>query len=379
MRRSNRLLVLETVKNSGPISRADLSRMTGLTKSTISEIVSFFIKTGVLKEVGTKSSYGVGRRGILVDINSEDFLVIGYDIGTLNSRVILTNLRGEILRKKVFRTLQGEDNLVDQVGRKISEVAKDVWDKIVEIGFGISGMVDHKSGVVIHSPNLDLKEFPLLRILSKRIKKRMTIEHNVKLMMIAEREYGNAKGYSNVLLVNIGPGIGASFVSEGHLIRGSHNFSGEIGHISIVPDGELCRCGKKGCLETVSAAWGIVREYTKKIGETWSDIYGADKVAERAENGDKDALEVFQNAGKYLGKVLAYAANILDPEMILISGGLSNSWNLMESAFKAEFETNTIPPLKGKIKIVMSNLGEFSTALGASTIAIEDFVKSVCS
>ena len=379
MRKNNRLLVVKMIKDLGPISRADISRKTGLTKSTVSEIVSYFMDMGIVKEVGAKSRYGVGRKGILLDMDSNDHLIIGYDVGTINSRVILTNLKGEIIRKKRFKTTRGEKDLIVQIEKNILEIAGEDWERVVEIGFGVPGMVDRKTGTIIHSPNLGLKDFPFLKVISDEIKKRVVMEHNVKLMMIAEMVYGSARNHSNILLVNIGPGIGSSFVSEGHLVRGSRNFSGEIGHINVVPDGDVCRCGRRGCLETVSAAWGIVRQYEKRSGEKLQDIYGADEVAERARKGDEDAIEVFKDAGKYLGRVLAYTANILDPEIILIGGGLSKSWDLMSEELKREFEGNIIPPIQGKIDISISNLGEFSTAIGASTIAMEDFIRSLSS
>lgn len=377
MRKNNRLLVVKMIKDLGPISRADISRKTGLTKSTVSEIVSYFMDMGIVREVGAKSKYGVGRRGILLDMDSEEFLIIGYDVGTINSRVILTNLKGEIIKKKRFKTARGEKKIMGQIEKKIFEIAGEDWDKVVEIGFGVPGMVDYRTGMIIHSPNLGLKNFPFLKVIAEKIDKRVVMEHNVKLMMVAEMEYGSAKRYSNVLLINIGPGIGSSFVSEGHLVRGSRNFSGEIGHINVVPDGDVCRCGRRGCLETVSAAWGIVKQYEKRSGEKMEDIYGSDVVADRARSGDANAIEVFRDAGRYLGRVLAYTANILDPEAILIGGGLSKSWDLMEECLRSEFEKHVIPPLQGKIDISISDLGEYSTAMGASTIAVEDFIKSL--
>ncbi len=379
MRKSNRLLVVKMIKDLGPISRADISRKTGLTKSTVSEIVSYFMDMGIVKEVGAKSRYGIGRKGILLDMDSGDHLIVGYDVGTINSRVILTNLKGEIIREKRFKTTRGEKDLIEQIEKSILDIAREDWEKIVEIGFGVPGMVDHKTGMIIHSPNLGVRNFPFLNVISDVVKKRVVMEHNVKLMMIAEMVYGSAKNHSNVLLINIGPGIGSSFVSEGHLVRGSRNFSGEIGHITVVPDGDVCRCGRRGCLETVSAAWGIVRQYEKKSGEKLLDMYDANEVAKRAKNGDKNAIEVFRDAGKYLGRVLAYTANILDPEIILIGGGLSKSWDLMSEDLEIEFEENIIPPLQGNIDISISSLGEFSTAIGASTIAIDDFIISLSS
>ena len=377
MRRNNQLLVLKTIRKLGPISRADISRLTGLTKSTVSDIVSRFMNLGILKTLGAESRSGVGRKGILIDLNTEDFLVVGYDVGTIESRIVVTDMKGRILKKESFET--EKDRIIDQIVDEISSISNGIFDKIVEIGITAPGMVDPKRGIIVHSPNLGLMDFPILEILSKKLKKRLVLGHNVKAMMVAELEYGEAKGRSNVLFVNLGPGIGSSFTFDGRLVSGAHNFSGEIGHIGVVESGETCRCGKIGCLETVSAAWGIVRRYSRLSGEILQNDYDAKTVAERAKDGDETAKKVFKEAGKYLGKVLAWASNILDPELIIIGGGVSKSWDLMESSFRSEFEKELIPPLRGKIGISISKLGEFSTAIGASTIAQEDFLNSLCS
>ena len=377
MRKNNRLLVLKTIKKLGPISRADISRLTGLTKSTVSDIVSHFMKLGILKTVGAENRSGVGRKGILIDLNTEDFLVVGYDVGTIRSRIVVTDMKGRVVNKKSFET--EKSRIIDQIVEEISSISSGMFDQIVEIGITAPGMIDPKRGVIVHSPNLGLVDFPILEILSKRLKKRLILGHNVKAMMIAELEYGEAKGRSNVLFVNIGPGIGSSFAFDGRLVSGAHNFSGEIGHIGVVEDGEKCRCGKTGCLETVAAAWGIVRRYSRLSGKVLENEYDAKTVAERAKEGDEIAKKVFEEAGKYLGKVLAWTSNILDPELIIIGGGVSRSWDLMEGSFRSEFERELIPPLKGKIEISISKLGEFSTAIGASSIAQEDFLNSLCS
>ncbi len=378
MKYRNRRLVLNLIRRFGPISRADIARLTDLTKSTVSEITLFLLEKGVIKNVGVESKKGVGRRGILLDLNSKEFLVLGYDVGTLFSRVILTDLEGRILRKSRFDTRRGE-NLTAQIRDSVERIAEGLWDKVVGIGVGVPGMVDHETGFVIHSPNLSLKDFPMLERLKDFFPdKEIILDHNVKLMMIAEMEHGYAKDHENVLLVNLGPGIGSVFTSGGKLVRGAHNFTGEIGHISVVENGDVCSCGKRGCLETVAAAWGIVKRYERLSGRGVEGDFNTVEIASRARSGDEVALRVFEEAGEYLGKVIAQAVNIIDPEIVLISGGLSEAWDLMESAFERSFNEEIIVPLRGKIRVLRSKLGDLSTALGAATLAIDRFLDRVC-
>ncbi len=375
MRRGNILLILEVVKKFGPLSRADISRRTGLTKSTVSEIVSFLLERGLIKETGVSEKSGAGRKGILVDLNDE-ILVIGYDVGTIYSKVVLSDVKGRVLRKKVFKT-QKDGEITDQIEREVLEIAEGVWNRVVEVGFGFPGMVDHSGGRIVHSPNLDLRDFDFSGVFSRIFpKKRVTVDHNVKLMMIAESEYGDLEGAANVLLINMGPGVGAAFMMDGRLVRGFHNFSGEIGHLGVVERGYRCKCGKVGCLETVAAAWGIVERYEEISGKRIDDPYDSEEVARRARDGDETALKVFETAGRYLGKAVALAVNILDPELVLLSGGLSRSWDLMERGFIEEFDENVIIPLRDKVRIKVSRLGDFSTAIGAVSVAIDDFLKS---
>ncbi len=377
MRCSNVKLVLDVIRKSGSISRAEISRITGITKSTVSEIISFLQEKNIIIDVGIESSSKYGRKGILVDINSSEFLVVGYDIGTIWSRIVITDLNGEILRRKRFKT--SEERLIDQIKDNVRDISSGLWEKIIGLGFSVPGMVDYKKGVIIHSPNLDLVNYPFINKVKKLFPgKKVLLDHNLKMMLLAEVEHGSGKGHKNVLVLNIGPGIGSAFTVDGKVARGTHNFSGEIGHITVDPNGDKCSCGKIGCLETVSSAWGIVRRYNSMSKDKVEGRFNSEEVAKRAKEGDNIAIKTFEDAGYYLGVVVAGEVNTVDPEIIIISGGLSNTWDLMEKSFIKAFESNVIRALKGKVKFALSKLGEYSTALGVATLTIEDFFNNVC-
>jgi len=375
VKHNNKQLVLSTVLHHGPLSRADISRITGLTRSTVSQIVNELIEEDLVEETSQKEeSKGPGRRGILLKGNSQKFFVIGYDVGTLTSRVILLNINGRVVKKISFPTLRDKERLLNQIKEaiyKIIELSSKDIRFVRAIGMAFPGLVNDREGFVAFSPNLkSFFDVSIRNFLEQEFGVPVVIENNTKVMALAEKRFGKAKKASNIIVLNLGPGIGAGIVVNNELVRGKSSFAGEIGHIPVLDNGDMCSCGNRGCLESVASTKAIVRQYNKYSESKIDDLFNSEAVANRAKNGDEIALKVLKEAGKYIGKAIAICVNLFNPEMVVVSGGLSKSWDLIKQEIVDSYHQYVLKAPERDVEITVSNLGDELTAIGSAYLAL---------
>lgn len=240
--------------------------------------------------------------------------------------------------------------------------------ELESVGVTIPGLADER--VWIYAPFSGIQNFPIVDALETCFHKPIFIENDVNACAIAEGMLGACRDVRDFIWLTISNGIGGGVVLDGKIYRGAGGFSGEFGHICVVEDGELCGCGKRGCLEAECAGPGISRYYAK-ISPT-HEVLSSAEIAQRAQAGEDAAKKTFFREGSILGFVLANAANILNPAKIILGGGVIRSWDLFYPSLEAEFQKNIFRRANSEISIVPTALGYEAALLGAAALTINE-------
>ncbi len=363
----NRNLILRLIYERGSISRQEISRLIGLTPATVTNITGELLEKGFITELSNfREKSSAGRKAVPLAINPTAGYVIGVDIRPKIVRMSISDLLGRLSNIESFPYNSNRDELIETLVEKLQVLTED--RDILGIGIGVPGLVDSSSGEVKISPNLGWKNLNLSGPIEKSLRIPVTVENNVRVMALGERWFGKGKKSDNFILVYVSLGVGSGIVISGKIYKGINNSAGEIGHTVVSEDGELCNCGKKGCLETFASARAIVKNFKGTSLDEDSDI---DEIKSAIEKGDKRAIEIVNRAGYYLGVGISNLVNILDPEMIILAGrvirlGKTLLFPMRESLESRLFSTN-------KIRIEISELGKEIGLYGASALALEKF------
>ncbi|HEX6481012.1 MAG TPA: ROK family protein [Ktedonobacteraceae bacterium] len=303
---------------------------------------------------------------------NEDELVIGIDVGGTEFKGAVLDRQGHIYKKerRSAQRVKGPEAVINGIldfAYGLSQVTRDMArdKRVVGAGIAVPGLVDEKNGVALLSVNLGWKDVPLSSLLEDRLGMRAVVGHDVRTASIAEGLIGAARGSENYLLVTLGTGIGAAVVLHGLPYLGVHGAAGEFGHIVVRPDGPTCSCGRRGCLETLSSASAVVQRYRDQAHAT-SDITTRD-VAERVKEGDELAGQIWGEAVEALGIGLANYITLLDPERVVIGGGMADAGQMLFEPLKAvlarEVCFEPVPP------VLPAALGNDAGYLGAALSA----------
>ena len=311
--------------------------------------------------------------------------LIGVDIGGTKISVPLGNQNGQISGKTIFPTRHRQ-----QVKHSISEIQSSISHlleahridgrSLIGIGVGVPGPMDSRRGVIERSPNLPgWNGLPLKSILERRFKTRVVVDNDANAAALGEAYFGLGRKVSDFIYVTVSTGIGSGIVASGKLIKGANGGAGEIGHMTVVPNGNRCNCGKRGCLEAYASGTAIAQPVKRALKKGTrsrcfkqmkpSDITGR-VIAEAARKGDHLAIQARQIAADFLGLGLANVMNLLNPKLIILGGGVMETvhhfWHPMMTAIRREAWPSH---LKG-CKIVRSRLGTCVGDLGAFALVI---------
>lgn len=310
---------------------------------------------------------------------SSERLVFAVDLGGTHLRVALVDESGRIVRQLKQDTPKGSsaECLVEAL---VSTAEKWDCDKLTVVGASIMvpGAVDSEKAVVVQAPNLpSLVNFGLKAELQRRLGWPVCLENDANAAAIGEMWLGAARGCRDVVSVTLGTGVGGGVILDGKLWRGAHGSAGEIGHTTVDPFAGLkCKCGNTGCLELFASATAIVRMTREKLylfPESVLKAYEltAEKVYDAGLNGDELALAVFKRFGMYLGVGLANLINLIDPEIIVIAGGVVNGWDLFAPEMYRQVEERAFRTTSQQVKIARAECGDNAGLLGAARLAFE--------
>ena len=309
--------------------------------------------------------------------------VIGVDISNATTTYAIVDVRGNIIACDSFTTSDYPD--IHQYVGKLSEAILTLAEENGGYGtirsVGIScPSATFTSGCIENAANLPWKGvIPLAAIMRDRLGQAVAVGNDCHASALGEKMFGSAHGMKNFLVINLGVGFGSCFFSNGQEHHGAHGYAGEIGHTCIVDHGRHCGCGLDGCLEAYTAARGIVMTAQELMAESdapskmrQEEKLSPSVITRLCDEGDEMAIEVYRRTGYLLGRGLAAYASLIDPEIIILTGGISQAGHwLLEPAFES-FESHVFPNMRGKVKMMISRLDNRERdVLGASALAWE--------
>jgi predicted NBD/HSP70 family sugar kinase len=349
-RRHNRALVLRSLFRAGPLSRADLARATHLTPPSTSDMVGELLQEGLVEELGRRPDQGVGKPATLVGIVPDARHIVCLDLGDATEfHGARINLMGKVLdRRTIAREGRTADEATELAVQLAVSLAADAERPLLGVGIGSPGLV-HPGGVVLEAANLRWHGEDLATAVARRLDLPVHVANDANAAALAEYTFGEARG-QNLLLVKIGEGVGAGLLIDGQIFVGDRFAAGEIGHVMVHDRGELCACGRRGCLETAIAV-PVVRR----------------RVAAAPPGGQ---LKVLKAAGRRLGVALATLVSALNLDEVVLSGPADVVGEPFRKAALDTIRRRMMPVLGEHVELRASSLGDDDVLLGAAVLVL---------
>ncbi len=341
VRRINLSLVLHLLRQRGPMARATLAQVTGLYKSTVSDLVAELLEQQFVQELGVRSS-GTGRPSTLLTLNPQAGCIVSCEIGVDFIEVLVTDFAPDTIWQIHERTSPDTDQpiLLCQVMTLLHQaVAKGraAGYDVLGVAVGVPGIVERNSGTLLLAPNLGWRGVPLRPLLEQEaFAAPIFVDNEANMAALGEHYFGAAQSVDEVLYISVGAGLGGGIIRDGRLCRGVSGSAAEFGHMTMVPDGERCNCGNRGCWETLVSQQALFRTIGQLCAQgrpsvltAWTearlDQLSIALVIQAAEAGDAVALEAFQRIAHWLGIGIASLLNALNPALVVLGGALSEA------------------------------------------------------
>ncbi|MBM7570632.1 ROK family transcriptional regulator [Aquibacillus albus] len=387
MKSLNKSIILNKIRASGPISRAQIAKDTKLTPPTVGSIVKELIEQDIVRESSQGESQG-GRKPTMLVINHSEFYVIGIDAGPRVIEFVLSNLSGNLLEintQSIDEKLSNQHflELLKNGIRTLLTAYPQLQDKIVGIGVAMHGVVDVETGTSLFAPNLSLRNVPIKQELESTFDFEVKVENDARSLALGEAWFGEHENETNMMAINIGTGVGAGLVMDGRLYHGEYDLAGEVGHMAIDINGRKCQCGSVGCLQTLVSGPAIAdraRQAIKK-GELSvlaekddADITG-EGVYQAALTGDALSVKILQETGTFIGIGITNLIHVLNPSKVIIGGGVSKSEAFLLEPMQKTIRERALTDKAKQTKVVISKLGDHGTALGAVALLLVELFK----
>jgi len=370
LRHRNRQRIVDTLLGSGPSTQAELSRLTGLSAATVSNLVRIMAAEGAVLTSPTTSS---GRRALSVRLADDGAIAVGMDFGRRHLRIVLATPGYTVLAERFVELAPGHeasdgiDLAVDLLQAMLDEQAL-APSSVLGVGVGVPGPIDRRTGRVVQGTILPEWVGIDLRALEARIHHPVLFDNDANLGALAEIAWGPHTSAEDLVFVKVGTGIGAGLVLGGRTFYGARGVTGEIGHGSMIEQGVVCHCGNRGCLETV-ASTSMMIDLLSRAGQ---DRVTTADVVRNARQGDSATLRVLEDAGVALGRALANLANLINPEVLVIGGPLAGLGEILLQPVSRGLRRHAVPVIGDTTAVVMSSLGDRAEALGAAALVLQE-------
>jgi len=379
LRAHNRRRVIDALRQQGTASRAELARLTGLSRSTVSSLVAELQDSGLVIETartgggGGSHQQGQGRPPVLLTLDRRAGAVVGLDFGHDDVHVAIADLSRTVLAERVIQIDVDHAGLgaLDAAAALVQDALDEAGiprERVLAAAMGLSGPVDHVNDLVLRSAILpswgDIRPGAEM---SRRLGVPVFVENDANLGALAEVTMGAATGTKHAIYVMIAAGIGAGIIVGGQVLHGAGGTAGELGHVLVDDNGPICRCGNRGCLETLVAGPAIVDLLKRTHGPDLT----LDGVMALVHADEPGALRAIEDAGRAVGRVLAGLVNVLNPEAIVVGGELSAAGEALLAPVRTAIARHAIRPAADDVRVVASALGDRAEVLGALILAAQ--------
>ena len=375
LRELNRGRVIESLRELGVASRAEIARSTGLSPATVSTLVGQLVETGLVVDAPQRLSRRSqsGRPPALITLDPSAGVAIGIDFGKRHLAVAVSDLSHEILAER-WRTMHedydaraGMDGAVKLVDEALTRSGTE-RDRVLGVGLGLPGPIHRSTGTVGSSAILPgWTDVRIAEVMSERLALPVHVDNDANLGALAELHWGAGHGASTLVYLKMATGIGAGLVIGGRLFHGAGGTAGEIGHTTVDEAGPICRCGNRGCLEMVASAPALAELLRATRGEVTGE-----RVVELALEGDPGCRRAIADAGSYAGHAVANLCNLFNPERIVVGGSLGAAGEVLLGPLSEAVRRRVIPSAVEDVEIVPGVLGDRAELLGAVALVLKE-------
>lgn len=368
IRSINKQMVLNFVRDREPISRAEISRITELQRSTVSIIIEELVNEGLIEEIGTGDSTG-GRRPTMLRLRPEGAMAIGIDIGPTSTTIALCDMVGNIIEREDFTTETNLKKMQAEINERILAMKERHKERSIEgVGISLPGLVDPALGKAIYIPYFKWREWNLVEEIKSATGLDAIIDNDANVAALAELWFGrpevsNARDF---ILVLVSEGIGTGIIFDGQVYRGDYSAAGEFGHMIIGQNSfNPCSCGNVDCWEAFSSNRAAMARYAKntEIAITFPELI------DRALGGEQAAIDALSETAHYLGIGITNLIVGLSPETVVVSGEITRAWSLVAEALKEPIRRSVRRGLPSS-RIVPSTLQDSATLMGALSLVL---------
>jgi predicted NBD/HSP70 family sugar kinase len=397
LRTVNQTRVWDVLRERREVTRPLLAEQTGLSRPTVSLLADSLVAAGVLQPVGPGPSRG-GRRAELLRFQGGAAVAIGVAMATPDVRLVLVDLDGMVVGRATRRMADGTPGaLVEAVASGVDELAALAAHPTpaggesagapartaLGVGLGVTGAVDAERGIVRLSVPLGWRDVPLAQALRQRLALPVRLLNEYQASALAEHWFGAARDAERLVYIGIGTGIAAGIVLDGEIYPGTTGSAGELGHITVDPDGPPCACGNHGCLEAVAAGPAIVSQAVQRLkrgvpsrlaelAAGYPEGLSAGQIASAAATGDPLACAVLEEVGRPLGQVVAGVINVLNPDAVVVGGDAVHPHGPLLAAIRAEARRRALAHPFAAARILPASLGADTTAVGAACLILRE-------
>ncbi len=372
LRDLNVSLLIELVHRSGPVSRADLARQSGLSAPTVSTIVGQLLDRGIFIEVAMAPSNG-GRPPVLLKVDPKAGYVIGIKLRGDGLTTVVCDLDTQVMAtQEASASLVGDPGAaiqaIEEETRKALRAAGVPRSKVLGVGIGLSGIIDSSQGVCRFSHLLQWHDAELAQPLRRRLRLPVWVDNDMNTLAVAEKWAGDASTARDFVTLSVGRGIGLGIVIDRSLYRGATGGSGEFGHMIVEPGGPKCECGRFGCLEALVGEDAMRR----RVGERLGHEITRNQFIALALDGDGATLEVLDSAGRKLGLAVANMVTLLNPELLIICGEGTDLGNAFLDPVITAVREQTFADLGRQVEVKVQRWGNDAWAVGAATLVLRE-------
>ncbi|WP_394619901.1 ROK family transcriptional regulator [Lentzea sp. JNUCC 0626] len=373
LRRLGRLRVLQALSEIGEVSRGDLLRHTGLSRATISSLVADLAREGLVREQSSAATR-LGRPPQVVSLVPEAGYAFGLDLGHDHARLVLADLAGTPVWDDTVE-LDVDSSAEHAVATAAGLVEAALEDSEIErrsvlgLGVGIACPVDRRTGMLRAEGIMPAwAGAKPAEMLTGRTGLRTLVVNDANACVVAERRYGVARHCDDVVYLRLSAGIGAGVVCDGRMLLGHDGLVGELGHISVDPRGEVCRCGNRGCLETIASPAAVAR----LLSRSWVRTVTNTELMALLDAKDRGAVRAVEDAGEAVGRTLAMTVMTLNPQLVVVGGELAAAGAVLFEPIRQALRRNSLGDLHGELQVVGSALGDSASARGAAALVLAE-------
>jgi N-acetylglucosamine repressor len=384
----NIALVINLIRQHGPISRVEIAERTGLGRSTVTGITSTLLKEGLVEEVGSADAPS-GRKPVLLAFNSRARYAVGIKLAPRSATGALVDLNANVLHTEgiSLNPARGAEAVVADLKRLLTMILQASGvpaDLLLGVGLVMPGVVDPNTGTAIASYFLGWENLPVRDILEEELDLPVYVDNDANAMALAEALYGAGRGIQDMLGLTVGVGIGSGVIIDGQIHRGARFSAGELGHVCVDPNGPPCVCGRRGCLEAVAGDAAIVRRARQALeagqapllavlARGHGELVTREMVVEAAQAGDAGAQAALAESGRWLGLAVGNAVNLLSPARVVVGGeAVDQAGELILAPMRAQMAAIVFPSFPDPSMIVPASLGRDAWLRGAAALVLQD-------